>query len=345
MKIKSTENHNIRMTLQERIKAFALLGDKVAHLNEAEIDELYFRATAHNNWFTRDAVAQALEGIAHMLKEDKLIKWTSPYELDQLTPRTVAIIMAGNIPLVGFHDYLAVLLAGHSVKVKLSSQDPYLIQVLNDYLTDIEPGFEGSASFTKETLNGFDAVIATGSDNSSRYFEYYFGKYPNIIRKNRTSIAVLDGSESEDEIKALGEDIFQYYGLGCRNVSKLLLPKEYPVESLLEKLEPFKYVLDHHKWSNNYDYNKSIFLVNGDKHFDTGFSLFKESDQLVSPISVIFYEFYEDSSSVDQFLQEHTDKLQCIVGKKHIPFGKAQKPELWDYADNVDTLDFLQNIR
>ena len=331
------------MTLEERTKAFAELGEQLRNISEAQLDEWYFRATSFNNWFTRESVAESVSAIGHMLQPEKLEKWLSAYDFSNSQTKKVAVIMAGNIPLVGFHDFLSVLIAGHSIIAKLSSQDPYLIKEISRMLIEIEPGFEERIELTQEQVRGFDAVIATGSDNSARYFHQYFGKYPHIIRKNRTSVAVLTGDETEEEIQALGKDMFQYYGLGCRNVNKLLVPTAYDFQPLLRQLEHYEHLRDHHKWVNNYDYNKSIYLINGDEHFDSGAFLIKESEQWVSPITAIFYEFYEDQEALRSNLSQQADLLQCIVGSssEYIPFGKAQEPELWDYADGVDTLEFL----
>jgi hypothetical protein len=333
------------MNLQERVEAFKVLGEQLRNLNESELDEWYFRATAHNNWFTRENVVHAVKAIGEMLQADKLDQWIKSYDLPQGSNKEIAIIMAGNIPLVGFHDFLSVLISGHSVVAKISSQDPYLLKEVVALLLKINPEFENKIKLTQETISGFDAVIATGSNNSARYFEQYFGKYPHIIRKNRTSVAVLTGEESEKEIQDLGKDIFQYYGLGCRNVSKLLVPEGFDFSPFIKALDDFKWVADHHKWVNNYDYNKSIYLVNNEAHLDSGFFLMKEDHSLISPISVLFYEFYKNEKELDKKLAENGQQIQCVVQKgSEIELGKAQQPELWDYADGVDTLEFLSGL-
>jgi len=333
------------MNLQKRVEAFKKLGVQLRNLTESELDEWYFRATAHNNWFTRENVVNAVQAIGGMLEAEKLEQWVKQYNLPSDSTKKIAVIMAGNIPLVGFHDFLSVLISGHSVVAKISSQDPYLLKEVVSLLLAIEPEFEDRIELTQETISGFDAVIATGSNNSARYFEQYFGKYPNIIRKNRTSVAVLTGEESEQEIQDLGKDIFQYYGLGCRNVSKLLVPEGFDFSPFIEALEDFKWVADHHKWVNNYDYNKSIYLVNEEPHLDSGFFLMKEDEALVSPISVLFYEFYENEEDLQAKLKQKEQQIQCVVQKgTDLQPGKAQKPELWDYADGVDTLKFLSEL-
>ncbi|WKK78085.2 acyl-CoA reductase [Marivirga salinae] len=333
------------MNLSARLEAFKSLGEQLRNISEAELDEWYFRATSYNNWFTRENVVHAVKALGEMLEAEKLEQWISNYDLPEESSKKIAIIMAGNIPLVGFHDFLSVLISGNSVIAKLSSQDPYLLKEIVAKLIAINPEFENKIELTQETISGFDAVIATGSNNSARYFEQYFGKYPNIIRKNRSSVAVLTGTESEEGIQALGKDIFQYYGLGCRNVSKLLVPEGFDFSPFIKALEDFKWVADHHKWVNNYDYNKSIYLVNDEPHLDSGFFLMKEDEALVSPISVLFYEFYKNEKELEDKLAKQEQHIQCVVKKgTEIEPGKAQQPELWDYADGVDTLEFLSSL-
>lgn len=336
------------MKLTHRIAAFDALGKIIRTLSTEEIDRLSRNAASHNNWFTRENIQLALDGISSFLHQDKLKKWLSPYELqeEQPAPKKTGVVMAGNIPIVGFHDFLSVLISGHKLYAKLSSQDPVLIPFLANELCEIEPGFREKISFV-ERLTDMDAMIATGSDNSSRYFHYYFSKIPHIIRKNRSSCAILRGTESREELHELGLDISQYYGLGCRNVSKLYVPEAYDFTPLFEELESFRSLAEHNKFANNYDYNKSIYLVNGVPHLDTGFMLFKEDEALVSPISVIYYETYTSTKQLEARLLEQVDKLQCVVGEQppaQVSFGKAQQPELWDYADGVDTIEFLKSL-
>jgi hypothetical protein len=333
------------MNLAARLEVFKILGEQLRNMSESELDEWYFRATAHNNWFTRENVIHAVKAIGEMLQPEKLEQWVEKYDLAEEGSKKIAVIMAGNIPLVGFHDFLSVLISGNSVVAKLSSQDPYLLKEIVKLLVEISPDFENKIELTQETIAGFDAVIATGSNNSARYFEQYFGKYPNIIRKNRSSLAVLTGNETEEEIQALGKDIFQYYGLGCRNVSKLLVPEAYDFSPFIKALDEFKWVADHHKWVNNYDYNKSIYLVNNEPHLDSGFFLMKEDEALVSPISVLFYEFYKSTKELEEKLAKREEQIQCVVQKgAKIEPGQAQQPELWDYADGVDTLEFISSL-
>jgi hypothetical protein len=257
--------------------------------------------------------------------------------------------MAGNVPLVGFHDLLCVLISGNKLLAKLSSDDNKMLPAIVDLLVQINPGFKDLVKVTDGKMEKFDAVIATGSNNTSRYFDYYFGKYPNIIRKNRNGVAVLTGTESQVELEGLADDIFLYYGLGCRNVSKLYLPKDYDLIKLMQVLEFRKSISENHKYFNNYEYNKAIYLVNGTNHFDAGNLILTENESIASPVSVVFYEFYEDLEKLKNSLSLISDKIQCIVsketfGKNTVQFGKSQEPALWDYADGVDTMEFLLSL-
>ena len=256
--------------------------------------------------------------------------------------------MAGNIPLVGFHDFLSVLISGHKVLVKTSSNDQHLIKFLANYLISIEPELADRITFTDGKLENFDAVIATGSNNTARYFEYYFKNKPSIIRKNRNSIAILNGNESHEDLVNLGEDIFRYFGLGCRNVSKLFVPKGYSFDAFFRAIFEYQDVIHYEKYSNNYDYNKAVFLMSNFKLLDNGFLTLKEDSSYSSPISSIFYEYYDSLSDLKSRLKNDEDQIQCIVSndltENSIAFGQTQKPKLWDYADNVDTLEFLISV-
>jgi hypothetical protein len=258
------------------------------------------------------------------------------------------LILAGNIPLVGFHDFLSVLLSGHKVLVKTASNDQHLIKFLARYLVTVAPEMENYITFTDGKLENFDAVIATGSNNTARYFEFYFKDKPSIIRKNRNSVALLTGTESQEDLVRLGEDIFRYYGLGCRNVSKLFVPKDYDFQPFFKAIYEYKDVIFYEKYSNNYDYNKAVFLMSNFKLLDNEFLTLKEDSSYTSPISSVFYEYYDDLEQVTLRLENDKDQIQCVVSNgltpNSIPFGKTQQPELWDYADNVDTLHFLLQI-
>jgi Acyl-CoA reductase (LuxC) len=333
------------MNLQQRIQAFHQLGQVLQTMSPEKMESWSFAAKSENPWFTPTSVQQALRGISVFLDKSQLSGWINDYQVDNLSPKRVAIIMAGNIPMVGFHDLLCVLLCGHHAVIKLSSKDTVLMKGLLQELKNIAPDFEDQYSFVDGPMKNFDTVIATGSDNSARYFHHYFGKYPNIIRKNRTSCAVLTGKESKEDISKLGEDIFSYFGLGCRNVSKLFIPKGFEIPLLLDQWKKYESVIHHHKYNNNYDYQKAILLVNQVPHLDTGYLLLQESNRLVSPISVLFYEYYNSEDDLINTIIQEREKLQCIVGNEAfctVPFGQTQMPGLGDYADDVDTLAFLQ---
>lgn len=335
------------MKTGERLEALAKLGKYVDAIDRAEIEEIVLKVRNENPWFTAGSVNLALEGIRRYLDAAKLEEWVARYNVDQEHVRTIGVVMAGNIPLAGFHDFLSVLVGGHAVMVKLSSKDTVLPTYLSEKLVEIEPRFASRIALAAR-LKNFDAVIATGSDNSSRYFQYYFGKYPHIIRKNRTSCAVLSGLETEDELRLLGKDVFTYFGLGCRNVSKIYIPEDFDPVHLINAWDIYVDIIHHHKYHNNYDYQKSILLVNKIPFYDSGFVILQENEKLVSPISVVYLERYKNPQDVVARLGAVAEKIQCIVGKTapaNIAFGQAQEPELWDYADQVDTLKFLEKIR
>lgn len=334
--------------LPYRISVFYDLGQKLLSLSEAEKEDLAWRAGGQNNWFTPASVKHALNAIGQSLTNEALAQFTGGKSLSPAKPKTVGLVMAGNIPMVGFHDLLSVLIAGHKALIKLSSQDSALMLFIINAIKEIEPAFADRIEVS-ERLQGMDATIATGSDNSARYFKHYFAKNPHIIRQNRTSVAVIRGGESEDSIKALGNDLFLYYGLGCRNVSKFYVPEGYDFIPFIDALMGYEPVLDHHKYRNNYDYNKSIYLVNREPHLDSGFFMMRQTEDMVSPISVIFYETYANSAELDLKLATNKEKIQCTVSEHgwyegSIAFGEAQQPELWDYADGVDTLEFLDEL-
>lgn len=303
---------------------------------------------SHNGWFTKEQVYFAVNSWAEALTEANLNEWLSIYDFSKVTPKTVGLILAGNIPLVGFHDFLSVLISGHHALVKTSSNDQHLIKFLANYLIAVEPELKNRITFTDGKLENFDAVIATGSNNTARYFEYYFKNKPSIIRKNRNSVAILNGNETHEDLVNLGEDIFRYFGLGCRNVSKLFVPKGYNFDAFFKAMYEYQDVIHYEKYSNNYDYNKAVFLMSNFKLLDNGFLTIKEDTSYSSPISSVFYEFYEDLQVLKNRLKNESDQIQCIVSNdlvdKSIAFGQTQKPKLWDYADDVDTLKFLNPV-
>ncbi len=353
------------MNLSQRINAFSALGDffsqfsteKIENKFDTKNNQLFFdvfkmqidRAQEFNGWFNKVNVLKALESWTEALTEENLLKWTSEYDFSKIQePKTVAVIMAGNIPLVGFHDFLCVLIAGHHITVKLSSNDKHFLPLIAKFLEYSEEGFKGKIAFTEAGLENYDAVIATGSNNTARYFEHYFGKGPNIIRKSRNSVAILNGNESHEELELLGDDIFQYFGLGCRSVSKLYVPKGYNFEPLFKALFKFKDIINYKKYENNYDYNKAVYLMSLFKIRENGFVMLKEDENYASPIATVFYEFYENLDLLKNLLKADSEKIQCIVSNENVvdfvKFGQTQHPKLWDYADNIDSIEFLLNI-
>ncbi len=337
------------MTFQQRINAFVKLGQFLAQ-NKEEITEPIFRqAYLKNNWFTSVEVQSAVNAWSDLLTEHKLTTWLSRYTITEHSPKTIAIIMAGNIPFVGLHDLLCVLVTGNKALVKLSDDDTVLMKWLIGELINIEPVFAPFIELSENRLpQNFDAVIATGSNNTNRYFEYYFRNTASLLRKNRNSVAILTGNETPEDLQKLGSDIFSYFGLGCRNVSKLYVPEGYDFVPFYEAIEPLNDIANHHKYANNYTYHKAILLMNLDKHLDNNFLLVKEDDAIASPLGVLFYSTYKNIDEVQQLLASRADEIQCVVSKTAIagalPLGKAQHPELWDYADGVDTIAFLQSV-
>lgn len=352
------------MLQKTKINSFVALGDFLSQFsldsnlrkqgvlnNDAFFDSfeaLLELSQSHNGWFTKEQVYYAVNSWAEALTETNLNEWLLNYDFSKVTPRKVGLILAGNIPLVGFHDFLSVLIAGHSVLVKTSSNDQHLIKFFANYLISVNNDLEERITFTDGKLENFDAVIATGSNNTARYFEYYFKNKPSIIRKNRNSVAILTGNETHENLVNLGEDIFRYFGLGCRNVSKIFVPKGYNFDSFFKAIFEFQDVIHYEKYANNYDYNKAVFLMSNFKLLDNGFLTLKEDSSYSSPISSVFYEFYEDLEILKNRLKNEGDQIQCIVSDhlidNSIAFGQTQKPKLWDYADNVDTLKFLNSI-
>jgi hypothetical protein len=354
------------LDIDRRISAFAKLGRFMRAVADkgATADGLYSQleektegsirlSFAHNGWFTDANVRKAFSGIASYLQEDKLHEWLSAYpELkgNGHTPKRIGVIMAGNIPMVGFHDMLCVLLSGNTFIGKLSSSDTVLMPHIAEVLVSIEPAFKEMIVFTMGKLQNIDAIIATGSDNTARYFDHYFGKYPHIIRRNRNSVAVLDGSETEEQLKELAKDIFQYFGLGCRNVSKLYVPEDYDLDRVFKAIYGYKDIVDNKKYGNNYDYNKTVYLLNGEDLLENGFVLLKKDKAIASPVATIFYERYSNRNAIRAILEERANAIQCVVSNSKdigntVGFGQTQCPEPWDYADGVDTMKFLLGLQ
>jgi hypothetical protein len=335
------------MNFQQRLNAFIKLGQSFAKWTEtghASIDQAYI----HNNWFTPENVKTSLKSWSFQLQSSKLNTWLEKYDLGQTPKRSIAIIMAGNIPLVGFHDLVCVLITGNKALVKLSSDDSQLMKTVIDELLAIESDFNEFIEIIPDRLpKSFDAVIATGSNNTHRYFDYYFRNKPSLLRKNRNSVAILTGNETPEDFQKLGKDVFTYFGLGCRNVSKLYVPADFDFPLMLDQFISFAGVVDHNKYMNNYTYHKSIFLMNRTLHLDNGFLLVREDKRIASPLSVLHYESYVSKEQLDAELNDKAEEIQCIVGKTagHVPFGKTQDPEWDDYADGVDTLNFLLHAK
>ncbi len=341
------------ISIERKINVFATLGEimlagaagetsgpsKVfAHLIDNSVD--------YNPWFTQDNVRMAVEAIGESISYDNLQKWLSFYpEITvPVNPRNIGVVMAGNIPLVGFHDFLSVLISGHRIIGKLSSKDELLMRAVADTIIKTEPQFSDYIQLTTGTLSGFDAVIATGSDNTSRYFEYYFRGYPSIIRHNRNSIAVLDGTETDNELRLLGHDIFSYFGLGCRNISKLYLPENFDISGMISCWSEYEKLRGHQKYAANYDHSKAVMIVNRHHFTDTGFVLLRCDSSLTPPMAVLNYEFYDSPEAVKMHIQSIRNRIQCITGHGYAPLGSAQHPCLWEYADDIDTIRFLLNF-
>lgn len=352
------------ISIKNRVSAFEKLGNFLSQFSTTGIvekdnilfNDLFFSgfnhqiklAEEHNSWFTKENILFAIESWANALTAENLNTWIKGQNLQENSSKKVAIIMAGNIPLVGFHDFLSVLISGHSVLVKQSSSDTHLVPFLSKYIEYVEPSFKGMISFTEDKLSGFDAVIATGSNNTARYFEYYFKDTPSIIRKNRNSVAIIQGNESEKDLECLSEDVFRYFGLGCRSVSKLFIPKNYDFDDFFKGMYKQRDIIHNAKYANNYDYNKTVYLMSEFDILENGFLMIKEDQSYASPIATVFYEYYENPVDLKIKLHEEKESIQCVVSngfiENEISFGKTQHPKLWDYADGVNTLQFLTQI-
>lgn len=333
------------MNYSQRVEVLTYLGDIFKEIDETH--PILYKAQVQNAWFTIPNQVQALHHWGSLLEKKHLNNWLQKYPISTKSiEKTVAIIMAGNIPLVGLHDLICAFACGYKLIVKPSSDDTVLIEWVIELMIQKEPTIANQISIVKDKkLTGFDSVIATGSNNSFRYFEYYFKDKPCLLRKNRNSIAILSGNESEQDLDLLSDDILSYFGLGCRNVSKVLIPEGFDIKLLIQKLEKYNAFIHHHKFANNYTYHKAIFLLNLNEHLDAGFLIIKQDEKNAAPIGVLFYDFYKDLETVETYLTAHKDDLQCIVSHLPIagaiPFGSTQKPGLEIYADGIDTIDFL----
>ena len=333
------------MSLSKRIALMAQLGQYIQQ-NDEEWQAQKHKAFLLNGWFIPDFIDLSIQNIVHsFLQEQSLKNWIAQYPLlqeENTNPKQIGIVMAGNIPLVGFHDFLCVFLSGNNCLIKTSSKDEVLIKHLIGKLIEWEPTLCHSVTFSF-LLKNCNAYIATGSNSTANYFEYYFGKYPNIIRKNRTSVAVLTGKETKQDLEWLADDVFQYFGMGCRNITQIFVPQHYNFEPMLEMFKKYNYLSDHHKYKNNYDYNLALHILNNKFYMSTPALLLIENENIFSPISQINYQFYIDKTLLENQLTNN-EEIQCIVGESFIPFGAAQQPTLFDYADGVDTMAWLQRL-
>ncbi len=343
----NTENQVLGLIkLSDYIKAFLSKNTEDHNEDDVNIELLLKRSEIENPWFTVDNQKIAMRQWADLLTEDHIKNWLKNYSISKISKK-VGLILAGNIPLVGFHDVISVVLSNHIPLIKLSSKDQRLIPFLLNKWKEFS---DGQVQFEfVEKLTDFDAVIATGSNNTARYLEYYFKNHLNIIRKNRTSVAVLKGDETDEELQLLAKDIFQYFGLGCRNVTRIFIPQDFVIDRLFENFIGFQDVINHNKYANNYDYNRAVYLLNQEKFWDNNFVMLKEDDKLFSPLSVINFSRYESLDDVKKFIAENEENIQCVVAKEElglqsISFGEAQNPGLDTYADNVDTMKFLELV-
>lgn len=332
------------MILQERIILLGRLGQYMLEASE-EWQEVKDRAYRENQWFIPEFVDRSVENIARQfLNPSFLQNWAAAYQVPdrQVHPKNVGVVMAGNIPLVGFHDFLCVFVSGHIATLKTSSKDEVLIKHLVKKLYEWDPAVQDEVSFA-ERLTGCDAYIATGSNNSGRYFDYYFGKYPHIIRRNRTSVAILDGTETPEELAALADDIQLYFGLGCRNITQLYVPEGYDFIPLLDALRKYEHFMDFHKYKHNFDYHLALLIMGNKYYMNNDTVVMTENVSPFSPVSQLHYQYYQNPAELTGMLQGNPD-IQCVVGHGQIPFGQAQRPGLTDYADGVDTMAFLVGL-
>lgn len=340
----------VQMTLEDRIELLSELGDRIVAFDDPKIELAITKAHHENQWFVPENSKKSLNAISEQfLNKEKLTEWTNEYDLTKVNPKSIGLVLAGNIPLVGFHDLLCTIISGHNAVIKTSSKDDSLVQMILDIINDIKKDAKEKIKVVDQ-LSDYDAVIATGSNNTAQHFEYYFRNYPNIIRKNRVSVAVLSGDESKDDLEKLGNDVFDYFGLGCRNISKIFIPSGYDLNQLFEAFYPFKEIINHNKYNNNYAYNEAIWMMGQDDFVTNGFIILKKENSLYSRIASLYYQSYDDLEEVEQVLSVEKDNIQCISSNmtlkeaETIALGICQSPSLSDYADHIDTLDFLINL-
>lgn len=339
------------MNLQKHIQNLAILGENLADIVASPQNYPEFElAQRQNGWFTSEAILFCLNEWHNALTAKNLSEWMLTYSQNRNTkPYTVGLVLAGNIPLVGLHDIICVLITGNKVLAKLSHKDNALYQLIYRLLIQIDEEYAHLLIFTEKPFTNIDAIIATGSNNSSRYFDYYYGKYPNIIRRNRNSVAIIEPNITIEDINKLSNDIFLYFGMGCRNVSYLLIPNDFNIDLFYQGIAKFKNISDHHKYNNNYSYQQTILAMNKIPFFDNGFCLLTENDSLASPISTLHIKYYKNEDQIEQFINANKHNIQCIVSTtkhkfKTYFYGEAQKPALNDYADGIDTIEFLLNL-
>lgn len=332
------------MTQKEIINTFISLADDIKNnINNEEYQNIINKAEQKNPWFIKQNIEIALKNITLWFEKTTINEFVKQYTFNE-NQKTVAIISAGNIPMVAFHDIFCVLVSGNKPLVKLSSNDDVMIPFIIKRMQAINDKID--VMFV-DKIKDFDAVIATGSNNTARYFEQYFAKYPHIIRKNRSSVAVI---QKDDKINELKDDLLLYYGMGCRNVSTLFIPQDYDINCLVNELQQLENMLDNNKYKNNYDYNKAIFIMNNIPYIDAKSVLLRENNDLYSPISVINYTYYKDINQLYSYLKSKKEELQCVVSSKKddqlpiVEIGQAQKPRINDYADGVDTMKFLEKL-
>ena len=357
------------MKLETRINVLKSLGIRLQQVSQevnpdageltGEWSSFLAAVRSANPWFTRAAVHLSLKAWAEALTGAEIDRWASAYQLPAApeSPKKIGVINAGNIPFVGLHDLLAVYLSGHQYFGKNASDDPLLLPWIAGLMKEADPATSEVIAFADE-LTGMDAVIATGSDNSARYFEYYFGKQPHIIRKNRNGVAVLTGNETSSELNALGSDIFSYFGMGCRNVAKLYVPADYDFTRFFESMFVFQDAMGHHKYMNNFEYHQAVYLLKQLPFLQNNFMILIEDERIASPLAVVHYQRYADSSALVNSLKADAEKLPCVVtgseaaelpglresGLPLVTFGQTQFPSLTDYADGVDTVRFLTGL-
>lgn len=339
------------LSLEERLDALHQLGNwldnalhSTSHPDHDMLNSQMLTAYHQNGWFTKKEVSRALKYWAAQLRREHLSKWVEPYHFSTTNPRKVLLILAGNIPLVGMHDWLSTFLSGNIALLKCASNDATLLPFLIRQLAKIAPKTQHYSILTEGLQKDFDAVLATGSNNAARHFEAYFSHVPMVVRKNRTGVAVLNGDESEEELALLMEDAFSYFGLGCRNITKIYLPKGFDIHSIFKASMPYSYLMENKKYANNYTYHKAVMMMERQDFLENDLIILRSSPNLFSPVSILHYEFYNSVEELNAMIENNLDNIQCVVGKNSTPFGMAQKPRLTDYADGINTLEFLLNL-